>query len=193
MARYVIADHHFDHGNIIDYCERPFSSTEEMNRTMLDNHHEVVGPDDVTIHLGDVAMGDGKGRKTIQYFRQLGGDVLIPGNHDTLHPDDAPFPVLEQCVLECEGYRFYCTHRPSNSPESWDGWVLHGHKHNNDTENYPFVAYDEQRVNVSCELLDYHPLALSDITNVLEDCTPGTRLRDVSDTQVENQSWQRHI
>ena len=29
--QYLIADFHLDHANIIDYCDRPYDSVEEMN------------------------------------------------------------------------------------------------------------------------------------------------------------------
>jgi calcineurin-like phosphoesterase family protein len=120
------------------------------------------------------------GRETIEYFQRLDGDLLLRGNHDVgLAPDDAPFPVLESCVLEHGDYRFYCTHRPENIPSDWDEWAIHGHIHNNDTETYPFVAHDEQRVNVSSELLEFRPIALETITSLLDACPDGSRLRDV--------------
>ena len=34
---YLIADTHFNHDNIIKYCDRPFSDIEEMNNTIIDN------------------------------------------------------------------------------------------------------------------------------------------------------------
>ena len=179
MARYVISDHHFGHANIIEYTDRPFSSPGEMDSTLLDCHYETVDSDDVLIHLGDVAMDMQDGTETIEYFEQLDGDLLIRGNHDVgLSAADAPFPVLDACILEHEGYRFYCTHRPEDIPSDWDDWAIHGHMHNNDTDTYPFVAYDERRVNVSCELLHYRPLTLDVLTTLLERCPPGTRLRD---------------
>ncbi|WP_338741147.1 metallophosphoesterase family protein [Haloplanus salilacus] len=180
MARYVISDHHFGHDNIIGYCDRPFGSAGEMDTALLDRHYETVGADDLLIHLGDVAMDMQDGRETIEYFERLDGDVLVRGNHDVgLDAAAAPFPVLDSCILSHGDYQFYCTHRPEDVPETWDGWVLHGHIHNNDTETYPFVAYDERRVNVSSELLGFRPLTLETVTSVLDACPPGSRLRDV--------------
>jgi calcineurin-like phosphoesterase family protein len=180
MGRYVISDHHFGHANIIEYCDRPFSSVGEMDTTLLDRYYETIESGDILVHLGDVAMDMQDGRETVEYFEQLDGDLLVRGNHDVgLDPDEAPFPVLDACVLEHGDYQFYCTHRPVDVPDAWDGWVLHGHHHNNDVETYPFVAADERRVNVSSELLNFRPIRLGTVTTVLDACSPGTRLRDV--------------
>ena len=151
-----------------------------MDNELFDSHYEAVDTEDTLIHLGDVAMDMQNGEETIEYFQRLNGDLLLRGNHDVgLDAEDAPFPVLQACVLEHEGYRFYCTHKPENIPEYWDGWVLHGHMHNNDTMSYPFITYDEQRVNVSSELLNYRPVQLNTITSLLKASSSGTHLRDV--------------
>ena len=151
-----------------------------MNNTLLDRHYETVDDEAVLIHLGDVAMDMQDGRETIEYFQRLDGDLLIRGNHDVgLEPDQAPFPVLDACVLDHDDYTFYCVHRPEDIPDDWGGWVIHGHIHNNDTEEYPFVAVDDQRVNVSSELLNFRPLALDAITSILDQCPEGSRLRDI--------------
>lgn len=186
MARYVISDHHFGHGRIIEYTDRPFGSPGEMDSELLDRHYETVDSDDVLVHLGDVAMDMRDGRETIEYFQRLGGDLLVRGNHDVgLESDAAPFPVLDACVLEHGDYQFYCTHRPQDVPQSWDGWVIHGHEHNNDTETYPFIAVDERRVNVSSELLDYRPIRLEELTSLLDASPPGSRVRDVATARAE--------
>lgn len=189
MARYIISDHHFGHANIIEYTGRPFTSVGQMDDVMLRRHYEVVSADDVLVHLGDVAMDMQDGRETIEYFEQLDGDLLVRGNHDVgLSPADAPFPVVESCVLEHDGFEFYCTHRPQHIPDDWDGWAIHGHEHNNHPEEYPFVAADERRVNVSVELLDFRPLRLADLTALLDVCPPHSRLRD-RETAMEACDW----
>jgi len=186
MARYVASDHHFGHANIIEYCDRPYSSPGEMDDALLDNHYETVEQDDVLIHFGDVAMDMQTGQQTIEYFERLGGDVLLRGNHDTgLAPDDAPFPVLESCVLEHRGYEFYCTHRPEDIPDSWDEWAIHGHLHNNDTESYPFLNTDGKRVNVGVELLEYRPIKLDTVVELIETFPEGSRLTDIEAARAE--------
>ena len=55
---WVTSDTHFNHANIIKYCNRPFSSVEEMNETIIANWNKVVSQGDTVYHLGDFALGD---------------------------------------------------------------------------------------------------------------------------------------
>lgn len=184
MARYFISDHHFGHSNIIEYCDRPFSSVGEMNNAMLNRFYDTVSPDDVIIHLGDIAMDMQDGRETINRFDKLNANLLVRGNHDVgLDTADAPFSVVDACIIEHRDYQFYCVHRPSDAPENWDGWVLHGHHHNNNVEQFPFLSYDQKRVNVGVELLDYRPVKLDTIVDLLEEATQGTHLRHKTDAE----------
>jgi calcineurin-like phosphoesterase family protein len=181
MSRFVVSDHHFGHANIIKYCDRPFTSVGDMDTTLLNRHFETVEPDDVVIHLGDVAMDMRTGEDTIEQMEAIGGDLLVQGNHDVgLSDGQAPFPVLDSCVLTHGEYTFYCTHRPADVPDRWDGWVLHGHTHNNDLDTYPFLSYDDQRVNVGVDLLEFRPISLETITTLINHCGPGTHLEDVA-------------
>lgn len=86
MSHFVVSDHHFGHANIIEYCDRLFSSVGEMDSTLLDRHFEVVNPDDVVVHLGDVAMDMRDGTETIERMEAIGGDVLVQRNHDVVSP-----------------------------------------------------------------------------------------------------------
>lgn len=83
MVNWVIADTHFYHTNIIKYCDRPFSSTEEMDITMIDNWNSVVNPEDTTYHLGDFAFGKGSRWRIAEYRAMLNGKIILfKGNHD---------------------------------------------------------------------------------------------------------------
>ena len=40
---FIIGDPHFWHRAIINYCNRPFETVEEMNETLIKNWNKVVG------------------------------------------------------------------------------------------------------------------------------------------------------
>ena len=84
---FVTSDTHFFHENIIKYCNRPWSSAEEMNEGMIANWNNVVGSDDIVIHLGDFCFG---GRQKVEsVFNRLNGEIdLVLGNHDKLKISD---------------------------------------------------------------------------------------------------------
>ncbi|MCB0512609.1 MAG: metallophosphoesterase, partial [Bacteroidetes bacterium] len=77
------SDTHFFHENIIKYCNRPFSSAEEMNEVLIDNWNSVVKPGDIVYHLGDVTMGQkSHGQFSSLWTRLNGRKRLVVGNHD---------------------------------------------------------------------------------------------------------------
>lgn len=78
---FVISDTHFNHKNIINYCNRPFDNVYQMNDTMIKNWNKVVSPNDIVFHLGDFGLGSQLELKEI--FDKLNGrKILILGNHD---------------------------------------------------------------------------------------------------------------
>lgn len=54
MSIFFTADLHFWHENIIQYCQRPFASADEMNSALISNWNARVTPDDTVYILGDV-------------------------------------------------------------------------------------------------------------------------------------------
>ena len=78
---FVTSDQHFNHENIIKYCNRPFSSVEEMNEEMIKRWNTVVSKDDTVFVLGDFFMGRLTEIKDI-LLRLNGHIMLVEGNHD---------------------------------------------------------------------------------------------------------------
>lgn len=76
---WVVSDTHFNHTNIIDYCNRPFNNSKEMDEKMIDNWNGVVKDGDIVYHLGDVYFGV-EGRDSVSKLK--GRKRLILGNHD---------------------------------------------------------------------------------------------------------------
>lgn len=78
---YFIADTHFNHANIIKYCNRPFNNTIEMNKYIIQKWNSIVKNDDTVYHLGDVGFG------SVEDIKKLVGSlngtkILLRGNHD---------------------------------------------------------------------------------------------------------------
>lgn len=81
MAIFFTSDTHFGHRNIIKYCDRPFSSVEEMDEHMIRVWNEQVGVSDIVFHLGDFSFYNTSESQRI-YDRLKGHKILIRGNHD---------------------------------------------------------------------------------------------------------------
>lgn len=126
MNVYLISDTHFNHGNIVTYCQRPENFTE----IIIKRWQQTVRPEDLVIHLGDVLIG--KRDKTHELLASLPGKkILIRGNHD--RQDGCGWWMDKGFDFACDGLVFrgcWLTHEPANAlPE---GCVLnfHGHLHN---------------------------------------------------------------
>lgn len=81
---WVTSDTHFNHFNIIKYCQgsRSFQTVDEMNETLINRWNSVVQPNDEVIHCGDFFMGQIKDIAPI--LSRLNGKItLIRGNHDS--------------------------------------------------------------------------------------------------------------
>jgi calcineurin-like phosphoesterase family protein len=79
---FVTSDSHFSHLNILTLCNRPFKDEVEMGEEMIKRWNNVVGPNDIVVHLGDFTM-----RRNADYILKLlsrlnGKIILVWGNHD---------------------------------------------------------------------------------------------------------------
>lgn len=84
MKNFYISDFHFGHSNIIKFDNRPFSTVEEMDNTLINNWNSVVEKDDTVYILGDFCWQSED--RWIEILKQLKGNkILIRGNHDPWH------------------------------------------------------------------------------------------------------------
>ena len=75
------SDNHFCHRKIIQYSNRPFSSSEEMDEQMIQKWNESVSADSTIFCLGDFCFGN---IERVEYIlTKLNGNIhMITGNHD---------------------------------------------------------------------------------------------------------------
>lgn len=137
IPRWLTSDTHFGHGKIREYepvRQAWSSSTEEMDRVLIQNWNRVVQPEDWVLHCGDFCFGT---RDEIERYRsQLNGRILLVlGNHDR----SSRAMLAGGFDLACKSYRFthngqrfLARHNPANFTweESLEAEVLlHGHTH----------------------------------------------------------------
>lgn len=167
---FFTSDTHFDHKNIVKYCERPFSSVDEMNQAMIDNWNAVVDPQDTVYHLGDFAFGR-KVNRVNHLIRSLNGHkFLIYGNHD------------KDAVLKSEGWVWKGYYKKIKvqgqsiilfhyATRVWDkchrgSWMLYGHSHGSLPENTDAWTTD---VGVDCH--NFTPISFEQVGDIMSSRT----------------------
>lgn len=73
---YFIADTHFYHKNVITFCNRPFSTVEEMNQTLITNWNKTVSDTDEVYILGDFVY-KGNGKQANELLQSLNGKKYL--------------------------------------------------------------------------------------------------------------------
>jgi calcineurin-like phosphoesterase family protein len=199
MTVYLVSDTHLDHSNIIKYCDRPFNDVSHMNRSLINNWNQKVSSNDKVFFVGDLAMSNPS--KAVNFYKQLNGNIImIRGNHDQkLDIDKAPFNIVESLFFKYKGYDFYISHYPknyqevtdrndnreepfySNPPEDFEGWNIHGHVHNNDIKNFPFLNQNDKTVNVGVDVINYKPVDISRIIDIIKTKKSYNKIQNISD------------
>ena len=139
---YFTSDSHYSHSRIIQHCNRPFSSVEEMDEKLIEYWNDVVGKRDTVYHLGDFAMIPKQKDETprMKLYRKLrfrlnGRILLCLGNHDHMSQDvyDCFTEVFNLKTIKIDKQKITLCHYPMRS---WDGsysgktFHAYGHCHN---------------------------------------------------------------
>jgi len=157
MEHFVLSDHHLFHKNIIEYEQRPFSSLENMHKTIIKNHNNVVTKKDKIFLLGDLSFGNKV--QTQEIIEQMNGyKILVLGNHDNRsrkwYLDIGINEVIKYPIIYNKFY--ILSHEPLHLTPSIAYVNIHGHTHSNKMENVNYF-------NVCVENHGYTPVNLKDI------------------------------
>ena len=158
--KYYIADTHFNHENIIKYCNRPFMSVDRMNECIIERWNKKVKAGDDVYILGDFCMGNQE--EVDKFLRRLNGNkYLILGNHDRVTNDNRGFVWVKNIAdIKDNGRHVILFHYPI---ESWNGkfhgaYHLYGHIHNSE-----IVQKIENRFNAGVDVNDFEPKTLDEL------------------------------
>lgn len=183
---YFISDTHFNHKNIIKYCNRPFENIDEMNKVLIENWNNTVTDFDTIFHLGDVALtSESEMRELIPKLK--GKKILVKGNHDKKSNEffrNVGFGIIPENPLKLNKEKLILSHKPLKDTEIPDGYVnVHGHIHNNPLHKinpetnemeYPEELYsDKLHFNVSVDVIDFKPISLEELLKRLEERENG--------------------
>ena len=79
---YFSADLHLWHRNILRLCDRPFPTIEDHNIAMIRNHNSVIGENDTSYLLGDIAFRCTAEQCADCLYQMNGKKHILLGNHD---------------------------------------------------------------------------------------------------------------
>lgn len=174
MKTFFTADTHFNHSNIIKYCNRPFANKDEMNVEMIKRWNSKVGPYDHVWHVGDFSFSrDGDDGILDQLH---GVKHLILGNHDNERTISTRNwnSVSHYHELKINGQMIVLFHY---AMRVWDkshfgSWQLYGHSHGSLPDDPKALSID---VGVDCH--NFYPLEFEEIKPIMakKDFTPIDR------------------
>jgi len=161
-------DPHYGHWNIVKYCNRPFSSIEEMNKTLIDKWNSVIKPEDLVYVVGDITMSYSK-KKMKEIFDQLNGEkILIKGNHDkkATIPIDSFVEIHDRLHITGENYDFILVHDPAEAAANHetDQKYICGHLH-----SYPEDRMYRNWFDAGVDGNNFTPISLEEIIKLFKD------------------------
>lgn len=166
MQYWFTSDLHLGHANIIRYCQRPFKSLGEMNRTIIKRWNERVKLEDIVFHIGDFcfknsndARGEGVPIPSIEWEKKLNGKIIhIKGNHDG---NNSTKTIIQGMLIQHCGQRAYLVHKPEHYNPAYE-LNLVGHVH----EKWEYKFMEDGHVlllNVGVDVNKFMPLTFQEI------------------------------
>lgn len=157
---FFVSDEHFSHKNVIKYCNRPFSSVEEMNETMINNHNFTVKDSDITFHLGDFTLINNSFMVYENIITRLNGDhIFLKGSHDYWLNNKNALTLIE--VMVDDYHLTLCHYCLRTWPRShFNTWHLYGHSHG----SLPSIGKSH---DVGVDNNGFYPLSFSELYGIM--------------------------
>jgi calcineurin-like phosphoesterase family protein len=135
MKYFFTADEHYAHCNkvgsgVIQYSNRPFKNTEEMDKEIIKRHNSVVSKNDTVVHCGDFTLLNKYDYVYENYVKKLNGShIFLKGSHDRWL-NKIP-NIHERWEKNINGLYIVCDHYAGRVwPRSHYGsFQCHGHSH----------------------------------------------------------------
>lgn len=174
---YFISDTHFNHINIIEYCNRPFKDVQEMNDFIITRWNEIIEDNDIVYHLGDFALG--KKDDINDIVKKLKGQIhLVRGNHDKWNVstyEELGLNILRNPPIRLDEYKLILSHTPIPDKQIPNGYInIHGHIHNKTLdeciEKYDSKLYSKNKhINISCDVIEFKPISIEKLTTCFDE------------------------
>ena len=154
---FLTSDEHYNHRNIIPYCDRPFKSIHDMHKAIIANNNKVVRDNDVVIHIGDCILYGFPLRFEELVKSLTGTHVFLKGNHDRKFQ-------MKSMILKSHGLELFLTHKPPETNPYGFQICLAGHHHEKyraliqgdlDTKEIKYMV-----INVGVDAWDFQPISL---------------------------------
>jgi len=172
IETWFTSDTHFNHANIIKYCNRPFVNIDEMDAVLIDNWNERVKPNDIVWHLGDFIFSR-NWKEIAKLANRLNGKIsLLKGNHDKYLYKNRhslinnkgwgtnSFDTISDSYKEVNinGQRMTLCHYGMRvwNASHWGNWHLYGHSH----DTLPSLG---RSFDVGVDANDYKPLHFDEV------------------------------
>lgn len=171
---WLSSDHHFENFGVIKNCNRPFSSVEEMNETLIKNWNSVINKQDIIYYLGDFSFG--KYANNLKIFNRLNGKqkILIKGNHCKNNVLKLPWTSIHDIFnLKHNGQLYVLCHYAMRTwNKSYHGSRhLYGHSHN---KLPPFgLSFD-----IGVDAWNYFPVSIDQVEEKMKTLTPVKEVYD---------------
>jgi calcineurin-like phosphoesterase family protein len=171
---YIWSDLHLgDSSSLSSDSRKPFNKIEEVDNLLINNWKNTIKPEDTIINLGDFTN-----KKPQKYLKELvhnlpGYKILILGDYDTKYTlrfwRDIGFNEVYNDPITYEG-KYILSHDAIKIDENTPYVNIHGHIHNR-IFSPSRVLITENHLNVSVEYINYEPVLIDNIINLMNSIT----------------------